>query len=324
MRFLTNPGLRKELESIEPTLKEEGEDNKSIYKALKAQTQQMVLESLFSNGDVLYPVGTGGAYSRTFEEYGGLEEALSDLTGISAGSGSIEVTKDKLEEPSNKGEVEVADEKVRTRTGTVAGQPVPADYYDRSIAVVGIGSVFPKGIGNDTYWKMIVDGVDACVEVPKDRWDWKLYYSEDRKAPDKTYTKIGAFITELEMDFKEFRMPPKVFEQLDRFQRYAMKAAKEALIDANLFENNEIDRSRIGAVVANSGGGELRDWASVRVSMDQVYFWMDQIDEWKSFPSDARERIKKDLWNVMDTTLPRITEDSMPGSLANIASGGES
>jgi acyl transferase domain-containing protein len=55
--------------------------------------------------------------------------------------------------------------------------------------------------------------------------------------------------------------------------------------------------------------------------MDQIYYWMDQVDGWKSLPFDAQEKIKKDLWNVMDTNIPRITEDSMPGSLANIASG---
>ncbi|MGA1848785.1 MAG: beta-ketoacyl synthase N-terminal-like domain-containing protein, partial [Thermoplasmatota archaeon] len=305
-RLLTNPGLRKELEAVEPAMQKQGEDGKTIYKALKTQIEQLVMDSLTSKGDVLYPVGKDGIHAKAFEQYGGLDEALSDLHGpVQAGP------KEEIK----------ADSPAQEKQPLQIAQDIPADYYDRSIAIVGVGSVFPKGIGNENYWKMIIDGVDACIEIPAERWDWRLYYDEDRKVPDKSYTKIGAFVTDLHMDFKEFKLPPKMFEQIDRFQRYAMKATKEALEDAGLMDETKVERTRIGAIVSNSGGGEQRDWASVRVAVDQVFHWMEEIDIWKEMPEDAREKIKKGLGKVINSNLLTITEDSMPGSLPNIASG---
>ena len=305
-RLLTNPGLRKEIEAIEPSMG--GEDGKTVYKTLKTRIEEMVIDSMTSSGDVLYPVGLDGMHAEAFEQYGGLDEALSDLTEVSRSA-------------SGDGRDEPFPAPIREEAIPRSEPDVPPDYFDRSIAIVGVGSVFPRGIGNDNYWKMIMEGVDACIEVPPERWDWRLYYNEDRKVPDKSYTKIGAFITDLQMDFKEFKLPPRVFDQLDLFQRYAMKATKEALEDAGLLDDTKLDRTRIGAIISNSGGGEQRDWASVRVSVDQIFHWMEEIDLWKELPLDAREEIKKGLGGVLDRNLLTITEDSMPGSLPNISSG---
>ncbi|MFW3145617.1 MAG: beta-ketoacyl synthase N-terminal-like domain-containing protein [Thermoplasmatota archaeon] len=312
-RYIADDDTRKELQDMERAMVEDGEDPKTIYMAMKSRTQELVNGTMKGGDRVLYPAGEELSSAKEFEAYGGVGEALSDLLGEPDVKGTK--IKEKRTEEADEGE------KRLKKIDTVEGGPVPADYYDQSIAVVGLGSVFPKGIGNDNYWKLIMEGIDASMEVPKDRWDWRYYYDPDRKALDKCYTKIGAFITEFQMDFKEFRLPPKLFEQIDLHQRYAMGACKEALRDSGLLENVEVDRTRVGVIVSNSGGGENRDWGAIRVSMDNIYSWMDEVDGWKNLPSDVREKIKEDLWKVMDGNLLPINEDSMPGALPNIASG---
>ncbi|MEA3559434.1 MAG: beta-ketoacyl synthase N-terminal-like domain-containing protein, partial [Candidatus Thermoplasmatota archaeon] len=308
-RFVATVDVKKELTELETSMLESGEEPKNIYRTLKAAIEEFLLSSYGEGERILFPAGEDLLLSKDFEGYGGLEEALSDLFGMMNGKRSEE------EQVTGKGE-----EKEMKGT-TVDGRPVPPDYYDGVVAVVGMGSVFPKGIGNDTYWKLIMNGVDACQEVPKDRWDWKYYYDPDRKAKDKTYTKIGAFITGLKMDFREFKMPPKMFDQIDDYQRYAMRAAKEALIDAGILDNKSIDRTRVGVILSNSGGGENRDWGSVRVSIDEITAWMDEVEEWMRIPADARSKVKEELKKVLDTKLIPINEDSMPGCLPNIAAG---
>ena len=113
---------------------------------------------------------------------------------------------------------------------TVDGRPVTSDYYDRSIAIVGIGTVFPKGIGLDNYWNMIMNGVDACDEIPIDRFDWKLHYDQDPTVKDRMYTKLGAFIRELDFNPFDYKIPPKVAEQMSRdagFTRFRMHDFKD-------------------------------------------------------------------------------------------------
>ncbi len=43
---------------------------------------------------------------------------------------------------------------------------------DDPIAIVGIGSRFPGGVGSpEQFWTFLRDGGDAIGDVPEDRWD---------------------------------------------------------------------------------------------------------------------------------------------------------
>ena len=76
------------------------------------------------------------------------------------------------------------------------------DSVVEPIAIIGISCRFPGGV-NDTnsFWKLLLDGVDAIKEVPKDRWNIKEYYDPDPDKPGKMYTKWGGF---LEQDISQF------------------------------------------------------------------------------------------------------------------------
>ena len=65
---------------------------------------------------------------------------------------------------------------------------------NEKIAIVGLGIIAPKALNKDQFWQNVTEGRNCIGEVPADRWDWKLYFSEDHKAADKTYSKIGGFI----------------------------------------------------------------------------------------------------------------------------------
>src|SRR5205809_1378897 len=66
------------------------------------------------------------------------------------------------------------------------------------LAIVGIGCRFPGGANNpETYWRILRDGVDAVVEVPKDRWDVDAFYDPDPAAPGKSYSRSGGVIDDV-------------------------------------------------------------------------------------------------------------------------------
>src|SRR5690606_28820326 len=94
--------------------------------------------------------------------------------------------------------------------------PVSDSRTAPAIAIIGIGCRFPGGASSpDAFWRNIVEGVSAIGQVPPDRWDPSLYFDSDPEAPDRTYTTIGAFLTDFEFDPKRFRIPPKVARQVD-------------------------------------------------------------------------------------------------------------
>ena len=76
----------------------------------------------------------------------------------------------------------------------------PKIYGKEPIAIVGLGGIFPDANSVDEFWQNIIAGHNSISEVPIDRWDPKLYYDKNRETPDKTYTKIGAFVKDFDFN----------------------------------------------------------------------------------------------------------------------------
>ena len=102
------------------------------------------------------------------------------------------------------------------------------------IAIVGIAAIMPQAPDAATFWANIREGRYSVTDVPPARWDPALYFSEDHGEPDKTYSKIGGWVREFPWDPIRWKLPipPKVAEQLDEGQRWAVSAARSALLDA--------------------------------------------------------------------------------------------
>src|SRR6476646_5079616 len=63
------------------------------------------------------------------------------------------------------------------------------------IAVVGLGLRFPGGaVDPDSFWRLLVDGVDAVTPIPASRWDLERFHADDPETPGTMYTRYGAFL----------------------------------------------------------------------------------------------------------------------------------
>ena len=73
---------------------------------------------------------------------------------------------------------------------------------------MGMAAVFPGAASVSRFWSNTLRGFDAITEVPPDRWDWRLYYDADPKAPDKIVSKWGGFLPDVAFDPIRYGMPP--------------------------------------------------------------------------------------------------------------------
>src|SRR3954469_16679115 len=89
------------------------------------------------------------------------------------------------------------------------------------IAVIGLGCRFPGGvIDPDSFWRLLIEGRDAIIEVPPDRWDNRTYFDPDPRAPGKISTRFGGFIEGPELfDAQFFGISPREAITLDPQQR---------------------------------------------------------------------------------------------------------
>ncbi|MEU8416529.1 beta-ketoacyl synthase N-terminal-like domain-containing protein [Amycolatopsis japonica] len=122
------------------------------------------------------------------------------------------------------------------------------------IAIVGMSVLFPGAPDLDTYWRNIVDGVDAITEVPADRWDPGFYQPDAEPRADRIYCHRGGFVGELaEVDVTGFGVMPSSVPGTEPDQLIALRVAAQAIADAGGEHRLPADRQRTGVILGRGG-----------------------------------------------------------------------
>ncbi|MGA8247863.1 MAG: polyketide synthase, partial [Nocardioides sp.] len=190
------------------------------------------------------------------------------------------------------------------------------------IAVVGVSAIMPDAPDATSFWQNLRDGRYSISEVPPERWDPELYYDPDPAAVDKTYSRIGGWVREHPWDPRQWRLPipPRVAEQFDLGQQWAVSAARSALLDAG-WPQWGVDPERVAVIIGNAIGGEKHYRTSLRVQFPEFARDLRDVSSFAALPAQTRAAIL-DEWHerFLSHELP-ITEDSMPGELSNVLAG---
>ncbi|MDZ7342129.1 MAG: AMP-binding protein, partial [candidate division KSB1 bacterium] len=125
----------------------------------------------------------------------------------------------------------LAEEKAETTVTAEKSTPKISD--SEPIAIIGLGCRFPGAKNPQQFWDLLVHGVDAISEVPKDRWDLERFYDPTPMTPGKMYTKWGGFIEDVDkFDALFFGISAKEAADMDPQQRILSEVTWEALEDA--------------------------------------------------------------------------------------------
>jgi len=172
-------------------------------------------------------------------------------------------------------------------------QPPPVD-----VAIIGVAALVPDATHHDTFWRNILDSHSAIIEVPEDRWDWRLYDNDQGTRQDSVLAQWGGFFPEIPFDPRRYGIPPKVMPHIGVPQLLSLEIARRALADAG-YEDGNFDRENTSVIMgAADGGGLLGDSLKTRAHLNLI-------------DPDSK------AWD----RLPEWTEDSFAGVLTNINAG---
>ena len=177
------------------------------------------------------------------------------------------------------------------------------------IAIVGMACLLPKAPNLQTYWENILNKVDAITEIPKERWDWELYYDVNRLARDKIYSRWGGFLDEVHFDPLQYGIPPNSLRSIEPLHLLTLEVVRAALKDAGYLDR-PFPRDRTSVILGAGGGADLGGRYGFRSMLP--YFLHHTANG-----SVEREKIVQELSEV----LPEWTEDSFAGILTNVAAG---
>ncbi|MCP4630743.1 MAG: KR domain-containing protein, partial [bacterium] len=133
--------------------------------------------------------------------------------------------------------------------GTRFGYVGPDSSGKRKIAVIGQACRLPQSSTIEQFWSNLAAGRDLISLVPPERWDPKMFYSEDRSDPNKAYTNHGGFIDDIGyFDAGFFKMQDHEALTMDPQQRIILELT-QALFDDAGYDKEDVNETKTGIFI---------------------------------------------------------------------------
>ena len=192
----------------------------------------------------------------------------------------------------------------------------------RAIAIVGAGAILPDAANVAAFWENVKNGRYSISEVSPDRWDPAQYYDADPAAPDKSYSKIGGWVRDFVWDPITWHLPipPRVLDAMDGTQKWAIACTREALEDYG-YPKRPLNPDRMAVILGNAMAGERHYFTVMRAYFPEYAHELESSASFAALPEQVRHEISREFHERMGQHLPNITEDTMPGELANCIAG---
>ncbi|MWV45370.1 SDR family NAD(P)-dependent oxidoreductase [Paenibacillus sp. HJL G12] len=159
---------------------------------------------------------------------------------------------------------------------TVQKQPEQEASKGLDIAIIGLSGRYPGARNIGQFWDALKNGKDCITEIPKERWDHRLYFDADQDKPGKTYSKWGGFLDGVdEFDPKFFNISPREAISIDPQERLFLECVFEAMEDAGY------TRDMLARISDHSGesspGGNVGVYVGVMYEEYQLYGLQEQM-----------------------------------------------
>ncbi len=184
-----------------------------------------------------------------------------------------------------------------------------------SIAIIGMGCIFPKSRNLKEFWHLLYHGIDAIEDIPGDT-HWKLndYYDGNPAKPDHTYCRRGGFLPPVTFDPLSYWITPNNLEATDTSQLLGLEVAKMALEDAGYPMGHPfLEEKKVNVILGVTGTQELVIPLGARLG------W----PVWKKALEDAgiTEEKKEEIIQRMQGGYVEWQENSFPDLLGNVVAG---
>ena len=138
-------------------------------------------------------------------------------------------------------------------------------FIQQPIAIVGACGIMPQADNLDEYWEKLKNAENNMVTlIPEDRWSWEEYYGDPLTEENKTKSKWGGFMKEVDkFDPLFWGISPREAEMMDPQQRIFLETVWGAIEDAG-HKVSDLAGTKTGLFV----GAATRDYIDLMAAMD--------------------------------------------------------
>ena len=192
----------------------------------------------------------------------------------------------------------------------------------KPVAIVGVGAILPDAPDPQSFWQNIRIGWSSIREVPSGRWDPNFYYDPDPNAPDKTYSKIGAWVQGFKLEPQKLGLaiPPKIIAEMEEAQQWSIDACHQALVDYG-YPRRQLEPTRVAVILGNLMAGEKHYLTGLRIRLPEFVHALESTPAFQDLPKETQKALVDGMRSRVHAWVPPITEDTLPGELANVIAG---
>jgi len=171
----------------------------------------------------------------------------------------------------------------------------PTSQIDDEIAIVGMGCIYPDAPSPEQFWENILSQKYSIRAMPAERLDPDLYYDPDKKAPDKSYTRLAGYVEDFRFEHTKFGYTPEKAVKLSRSQQMILEAAYQAAAGAGLLEEGLSLKTELQAktavIVATCLGNEMANDLHFKYYYPEIKWHLEQTDAYRRLSADDQQAL---------------------------------
>ncbi len=189
------------------------------------------------------------------------------------------------------------------------------------VAIVGMACRFPDANSPAELWENVLAQRRGFRRMPAERLRAEDYFSENRNAPDKTYSFEAAVIEGFEFDRVSFRVAGSTYRSADMAHWLALDTAARALADAGFAEAEGLPRDATGVLLGNTLTGEFSRAAGLRLRWPYARRVIESALSENGWAAHQRDAFLQELETSFKKPFAPVGEDTLAGGLSNTIAG---
>ncbi|MFO0943296.1 MAG: beta-ketoacyl synthase N-terminal-like domain-containing protein [Pirellulales bacterium] len=192
-----------------------------------------------------------------------------------------------------------------------------AQWLHSPLAIVGMACRLPGADGLEQFWDLLKRGGYAVERMPDSKLDRRLYFDPEKGKRCKTYSQVGGFVRERELDWSLLNICPENANQWDQCHLALCEVVARACLNAG-YDPKNLPNRNVGVFVGHSGGTTLGGDLAYRNLIEEYLELLAGLPEWKNIgSSEALNELRERLTQ----TRPQRQVGGKPFVDAGFASG---
>jgi acyl transferase domain-containing protein len=147
-----------------------------------------------------------------------------------------------------------------------------------SLAIVGMACRLPGADGLDAFWRLVAEGRTAWGPLPESRFCRELYFHPEKSRVGKSYSEMGAVVSDRPVDPAVCPITPEMFRDYDVAHHIFLEVASLACRDAGMDPFAMPSDRRTGVYVGHTGGSTKIGDIVYATGIDETAALLSEVD----------------------------------------------